>query len=171
MTHFNRVCAVFVVLGSGVLTAGCERLAQRGVSAVAVVHADLPLLAAAEMTQLIRAHARPGVDLVIAPDRRRDGTNVMIVNTRRRPDFRYGRASCQAHQHAARAMGLTCQIVQLPGAALDIDKPNDLIDLWRQSVGATQGVHTHAFLSRPHISRRLAALADPRASRGTRGAL
>jgi photosynthetic reaction center cytochrome c subunit len=25
MTHFNRVCAVFVVLGSGVLTAGCER--------------------------------------------------------------------------------------------------------------------------------------------------
>lgn len=144
---------------NAVLDAACEWLAARGADVIAIVHGDLPLLTAAELDQLLAAQSAGGADVVIAPDRRDDGTNVMIFSPRRRPAFHYGVGSCRAHQRAAADAGLGCRLLRLPGAGLDVDAPADLLDL-RRRLGAGGGSHTGAFLSRPDIEKRLAALAD-----------
>lgn len=144
---------------NGVVSAACDFLAGRGAGVIAVVHGDLPLLSATEVDQLLAARERPGVDVVIAPDRRRDGTNVLVTAVASRPAFHYGRGSFLAHQREAIAMGLTCNIVELPGAALDVDQPADLIDLWQECRHAGRSGYTCAFLARPDIARRLSALA------------
>lgn len=143
-----------------VIAAGGQLLAHRGADVVAVVHGDLPLLSAAELDQLLESRARPGVDVVIAPDRRRDGTNVLVTAAANRPEFRYGPGSFLAHQREAAAAGLACQVVELPGAALDVDQPADLIDLWQHFQRSGASGYTGAFLARPDIARRLSALAE-----------
>lgn len=145
---------------NNVITAACELLAGRGAGVIAIVHGDLPLLSAAEIDQLLAARARSDVDVVIAPDRRRDGTNVLVMAAAKRPVFHYGRGSCLAHQRESQAAGLSCSIVELPGAALDVDQPADLLDLWQQCQRGGVTGYTGAFLSRPDIARRLSALAE-----------
>lgn len=145
---------------NNVITAACDRLAEGGAGAIAVVHGDLPLLSAVELDQLLSARGRPGADVVIAPDRHRDGTNVLVTAAAARPVFHYGPGSCLAHQRASLDAGLSCSIVELPGAALDVDQPADLIDLWQQyRCGAVAG-YTGEFLARHDIARRLSALAE-----------
>ena len=143
-----------------VLEAACDRLADRGAAVVAIVHGDLPLLSTPDIESLLAAMDRPGVDLVIAPDRRADGTNLMAVRPAARPRLQYGSGSCRAHEAAARVAGLTAERLQLPGAALDVDEPGDLLDLWHQVQRGRGGEHTRAFLARPEIAKRLALLAD-----------
>lgn len=143
-----------------VITAACDLLARRGVDSIAVVHGDLPLLTAAELGQLLAERTRSGADVVIAPDRRRDGTNVLVTAAGARPRFRYGPGSCEAHRDEAQAAGLTCCQVELPGAGLDVDQPADLIDLWQQCQRAGSRGYTCSFLARPEITRRLSALAE-----------
>lgn len=143
-----------------VIAAACDLLAERGADVIAVVHGDLPLLTAAELDQLLADRARPGVDVVIAPDRRRDGTNVLVTAAATRPAFRYGPGSCLAHRREAQARGLACNIIDLPGAALDVDQPADLIDLWRQYQRFGASGYTGVFLARPDIAGRLAVLAE-----------
>ncbi|HET9691569.1 MAG TPA: hypothetical protein VFP61_10480, partial [Acidimicrobiales bacterium] len=55
---------------------GVDRLAQAGVATVVVAASDLPLA-----TELASLADRPGITLV--PDRRGDGTNVIVVPTGR----------------------------------------------------------------------------------------
>jgi 2-phospho-L-lactate guanylyltransferase len=145
---------------NGVLAAAFDLLAARGADIVAIIHSDLPLLTAADVEALLARMARPGIDVVIAPDRRRDGTNLMLSRTDRRPEFHYGSGSCPAHQAAAQEAGLHCELHPLPGIALDVDQPADLIDLWQQVSQGRGGRHTRAFLAQPDIARRLALLAD-----------
>jgi 2-phospho-L-lactate guanylyltransferase len=145
---------------NAILTAACELLSNRGTDVIAIVHSDLPLLTTAEIESLLAAISQPGVDVVIAPDRRNDGTNLMVTGAEHRPVFRYGVGSCGAHQAAAREAGLNCELLPLPGAALDVDQPVDLIDLWDQAERGRGGAYTRAFLSRPDIAKRLAVLAE-----------
>jgi 2-phospho-L-lactate guanylyltransferase len=81
---------------------------------VIVIHADLPLLSAADIDAVIAVEA----DIVIA--RSYDGgTNGLLMHAPVRPAF--GASSAYLHAQHARGAGLTASVLDLPGFAMDVD--------------------------------------------------
>jgi len=99
----------------------------RGVGYTLVIPADIPLVQAWELEKIVTSAPERGSVLVPAGDGR--GTNAAF----RRPaglfSLRFGNDSFKPHLAAARATGLQCTILSLPGIALDIDNPADLRQL------------------------------------------
>jgi 2-phospho-L-lactate guanylyltransferase len=95
-----------------------------------VLPGDIPLLRAAEVEAVLAEMPAQGSVLVPAADGR--GTNAVL----RRPcalfPLRFGNDSFLPHHASARATGKTCVVLDnenLPGIALDIDRPADLAQL------------------------------------------
>ncbi len=95
-----------------------------GAQAVLALPADLPLLTAADIQRLVLAGAA-GNGVVIAPSRDR-GTNALLLRPPQAIDFAFGPGSSARHQALAQAAGLTCQLVESPTLAFDVDWPEDL---------------------------------------------
>ncbi len=93
-----------------------------------VVHGDLPLLQAAEIEQLLQAHARLDGQrkLTIAPDRHKQGSNCVLCSPVDVMRFNYGPGSLAKHLALAAQHGIQSQVVELPGAGMDIDIPDDV---------------------------------------------
>ncbi|MCS7011573.1 MAG: NTP transferase domain-containing protein, partial [Anaerolineales bacterium] len=93
--------------------------------AVLILPADLPLVTPEDIRQVLQRGQKPPV-VVIAPDRREDGTNALFVNPAGLLEYAYGPAS--SHLHAARAIeaGARVELVHSPSLALDLDLPEDL---------------------------------------------
>lgn len=112
---------------NGVVTAAVQSLAARGIDDVLVVHGDLPMFSGAELSTLLQMHANAGDRAVtIAADRHRLGSNCVAVSPARCLSFQFGENSLGKHITGAREAGLKSTVLILPGAALDIDTPDDL---------------------------------------------
>ena len=87
---------------------------------------DLPRVTAEEVREL--AVAAPARGVVIG--RARDGgTNALLVSPADALTPRFGEhGSAAVHRYAALAAGLEVVILDLPGVALDIDTPQDIVD-------------------------------------------
>ena len=99
--------------------------AKRGADFTLVLPGDIPLVTAEEIARVLAAAPAEGSVLVTAADGR--GTNAVL----RRPGalfpLRFGNDSFIPHHAAAMATGKTCVVLeQLPGIALDVDRPADL---------------------------------------------
>jgi len=103
--------------------AAVQIAAAEGFGRVIIAHADLPF--AEDITVV------DGLGLALAPDRRRDGSNVMSVPTDVGFRFAYGPGSFAAHLAEAKRLGLEIDIIEAPDLAWDIDDPGDLPDDWR----------------------------------------
>jgi 2-phospho-L-lactate guanylyltransferase len=116
-------------------------LGQRSVDRLLVLHADLPLVSAADIETVARSSA--DVALVSSGD---GGTNALACPTRAF-GFCYGVGSAQAHKEAAWDADLEAELLDLPGLALDIDTPADLERLQHLiESGQAAGEHTLAAL-------------------------
>ena len=98
-----------------------DRLAAAGIERAVVAHADLALARS----------LRPavGAGLVIVPDRRRDGSNVLCVPTDCGFRFAYGPGSFRRHVAEAERLGLAVTVVDDDALASDMDYPEDLLAL------------------------------------------
>lgn len=90
-----------------------------------VLHADLPLLAAADIDAALDLQCA-GAGLVIGCDRQGIGTNLLAFDQGCVPDFRFGADSCARHRASAREAGFPVDVLHSPGIALDIDEAGDL---------------------------------------------
>ena len=108
-----------------------EQAAAAGATAVLVLPADLPLLTRAEVDRLCAQAKRPPV-VVLAPDRRHDGTNALLLSPPGLIEYSFGTGSYNRHRERARQAGARLDVCDLPGLALDIDLVEDL-DLLRAS--------------------------------------
>lgn len=97
------------------------RLAADRSGPVLILHADLPLVAAADIEALLDAAERHG--LAIAPDRRDSGTNALALADARSFTCCFGADSFRLHEAGA---GPRRAIVRRPGLSLDCDTPDDL---------------------------------------------
>lgn len=104
-----------------------ERCVSDGVESTLVIPGDIPMIAAAEIDEILRAAPEVGSVLVAAADGR--GTNAIL----RRPadlfPLRFGNDSFLPHLAAAKTTGKACVTLNLPGIALDVDNPADLREL------------------------------------------
>jgi 2-phospho-L-lactate guanylyltransferase len=73
---------------------------------------------------LARAQHPPVV--VVAPDRRRQGTNALLVCPVGLIDYQFGPGSFQRHCNRALKAGARLEVCELPSLALDVDMPEDL---------------------------------------------
>jgi 2-phospho-L-lactate guanylyltransferase len=100
---------------------------SRGIESTLVIPADLPLIQASELEQILEQAPDAGSVLVPAADGR--GTNAAF----RRPadlfPLRFGNDSFKPHLAAAQATGKPCMVLKLPSVALDVDNPADLHDV------------------------------------------
>ncbi len=123
------------------LDAVARKVAGQGADRILVIHADLPLVSAADIETVALATA--DVALVSSGD---GGTNVLVCPTGAF-GFCYGVGSAQAHKEAAWDADLEPELLDLPSLALDIDTPADLERLQQAiEAGRSAGEHTLAAL-------------------------
>lgn len=154
---------------NAVIDAASARLAGRGVDSVMVVHSDLPLLAPADVESLLASFRRPGIDVLLSPDRHHGGTNIMAFDASSRPAFHYGPGSCRAHQADILASGRRLALVPRDNVALDVDEPADLVALCQRLQGDPRPGQTARLLADPALRRRIALVAgaETEARQGT----
>jgi 2-phospho-L-lactate guanylyltransferase len=106
------------------LTQAAAAVQQRGATGVLSVSCDLPFLIPDELRALLEV-AHQGDGLAIASDRPGTGTNALVMSPVGAIPYLYGIGSFAAHQAAARAAGLTLNVVRRAGLSFDIDTPDD----------------------------------------------
>lgn len=104
---------------SGAVGAGVAELAESGYKTVLVAHADL-----ARPDGLTTVAMDDAV--VLVPDLRHDGTNVISVPAGAGFRFAYGGGSFEHHRSEARRLRLPCLVVHDRRLAADVDVPDDL---------------------------------------------
>jgi 2-phospho-L-lactate guanylyltransferase len=99
----------------------------RGAHSTLVVPADIPLIEAAELQKIVDNAPRDGA--VLVPDAAGRGTNAAWRAPGDLFPLRFGNDSFLPHLAAAKATGLPCVVLELPGIARDVDRPEDLREL------------------------------------------
>ena len=100
------------------VSAAVDALRDRGFDRAVIAHADLALVE--DLGPVV------GPGFRIAPDRARDGSNVICLPTRSGFRFAYGPGSFERHVREAERLGLAITVVDDPTLAVDIDEPEDL---------------------------------------------
>ena len=104
------------------LNAELDALAATVPNKILIIHGDLPLVTAQDITALVDAAEAKGC--AIAPDRHGQGTNALALCTRREGfSFAFGGDSFARHQNS---LGDALATVQRTGLSCDIDTPDDL---------------------------------------------
>lgn len=107
------------------LSRAVEIAKSYGTCGILVVPADLPRLDAEDIKKILIHKEKPPV-VVIAPDRKREGTNALLICPPDLIEFKYGIGSFEKHSQAARDAGVRLEICDLPSLELDLDEPEDL---------------------------------------------
>jgi len=103
---------------NGAIDQGIDTIAGKGADHVIISHGDLPL------ANDLRRVARAG-QIVLVPDRRRDGTNVLARPCRVTLPASYGGGSFRSHLDAALASGSPVTIRIDQHLSIDIDTIDD----------------------------------------------
>jgi 2-phospho-L-lactate guanylyltransferase len=100
---------------------------ERGVESTLVIPADIPLIQAWELDEILKHAPAEGSVLVPAADGR--GTNAAFRRPANLFPLRFGNDSFKPHHAAAQATDKPCIVLNLPGIAVDVDNPFDLQQL------------------------------------------
>ena len=100
---------------------------ERGADSTLVIPADIPLIQAWELEEILKHAPAEGSVLVPAADGR--GTNAAFRRPANLFPLRFGNDSFKPHHAAAQATGKPCIVLTLPGIAVDVDNPSDLQQL------------------------------------------
>ncbi|CAH0992602.1 Phosphoenolpyruvate guanylyltransferase [Sinobacterium norvegicum] len=111
------------------VTQGVAALKASGRGQVLILHGDLPLAGADEISQLISSHYQQNKQISLVADNAGQGTNALLVNTDCAVEFSYGEGSLQRHEEQFKDQGIDYQTLGLPGLGFDIDTPNDVNQL------------------------------------------
>jgi 2-phospho-L-lactate guanylyltransferase len=107
-----------------------KQYATRG---VLIIPSDLPMISKEDVTAMLDLVKEPPV-VVVAPDRKGEGTNALLVCPVGLIEYDYGPHSFKRHCSRAREVGARLEICELPSLALDMDVPEDL-DLVSNELG------------------------------------
>jgi len=112
---------------TGAIEMATRNCVARGCEFTLVLPADIPLLGMADLDAIAGHRPARGSLLVPAADGR--GTNAALRSPADLFPLRFGNDSFLPHMAAARGTDLPCVVIDLPGIALDVDRPEDLPQL------------------------------------------
>lgn len=109
------------------LTYAAGQLMAQGAETLLVVPMDVPSITQREVRDLLEALPKPtGVAVVRSAGR---GTSALAVSPPDVIPFSFGPRSAVAHQQQAVRARVSSRMLRLPSIAIDIDSPQDLVDL------------------------------------------
>jgi 2-phospho-L-lactate/phosphoenolpyruvate guanylyltransferase len=135
-----------------------QTLTQQGRAGMLIVPADVPLITPQDIVHIAQRHqrhARGGRAATLVYASHDGGTNALACSPPDAVPLCYGPDSFRLHVQAARALGLTPDVLHMPRFGRDIDGPADLQSLLAEPAAA--GSHTHAWLHASGVAQRLAA--------------
>ena len=109
---------------TGAIEMATRACLERGCHFTLVLPADIPLLRPEDLDDIFSHAPARGSLLVSARDGR--GTNAIFRSPADLFPLGFGNDSFQPHLASARAMDMPCVVMELPGVALDVDRPEDL---------------------------------------------
>ena len=115
---------------TGAVAAAARLLAAEGRSGMLTLPGDIPLVTPAEIAQLLAAHP-PAPSFTIVPSHDEQGSNAVACSPPGAVPLRFGENSFYPHLQAAEACGIRPTVLHLPGIALDIDNPEDVVSFMR----------------------------------------
>jgi len=130
---------------TGAVTAAARLLAAEGCAGMLTLPGDIPLVTPAEVAGVVAAHP-PAPAFTIVPSHDERGSNAIACSPPNAVPLRFGEDSFYPHLRAAEACGIRPNVVHLPGIALDIDNPEDVV----------------SFMRTPSLTRAWAVLAEER---------
>ena len=101
-----------------------------GARGVMILPADLPLVNSKDIREFI-AHSGNPPEIIIAPDRREEGTNALLVSPAGLIDYCFGNDSFRCHSQRAQKKQARLEVCRIESLSLDLDYPEDL-DLLKQ---------------------------------------
>jgi len=128
---------------------------ERGIDSTLVIPADIPLIQASELEQILQQAPVEGTVLAPAADGR--GTNAAFRRPSNLFPLRFGNDSFKPHLAAARATGKPCIVLQLPSIAVDVDNPEDV----QQLLSHPGETRTQSLLRRWKLDGQLVATERP----------
>lgn len=108
-----------------------KQYATRG---VLIIPSDLPMISKEDIRAMLDKVKDPPV-VVVAPDRKKEGTNALLVCPVGLIEYDYGPNSFERHCLQAGRVGARLEICELPSLALDMDVPEDLELVSEEFVG------------------------------------
>jgi 2-phospho-L-lactate guanylyltransferase len=109
---------------TGAIEMATKLCVERGASDTLVIPADIPLIEANELQKIV--DQAPPAGAVLVPDAAGRGTNAAFRSPADLFLLRFGNDSFLPHLASAKATGLPFVVLELPGIALDLDRPDDL---------------------------------------------
>jgi 2-phospho-L-lactate/phosphoenolpyruvate guanylyltransferase len=107
------------------LTRATEVARIHATRGVLVIPADLPLLTATHISELLALRSKAPC-VLIAPDRHKDGTNALFQDPAGMVEYAFGTGSFHAHCQRAQIAKANLIIHESPVIGLDLDTPEDL---------------------------------------------
>ncbi len=107
------------------LTRAVEIAKSYGTCGILIIPADLPRLDAEDLKRIL-VHKKDPPVVVIAPDRKKEGTNALLVCPPDLIEFSYGPGSFEKHCQAALEADIRLEVCDLASLELDLDEPEDL---------------------------------------------
>jgi 2-phospho-L-lactate/phosphoenolpyruvate guanylyltransferase len=115
---------------TGAVATAARLLAAEGRAGMLTLPGDIPLVTPAELAELLAAHP-PAPSFTIAPSHDERGSNAIACSPPDAVPLRFGEDSFYPHLRAAEAHGIKPNVLHLPGIALDIDNPEDVVSFMR----------------------------------------
>jgi 2-phospho-L-lactate/phosphoenolpyruvate guanylyltransferase len=115
---------------TGAVTAAARLLAAEGHKGMLTLPGDIPLVTSREIASLLAAHP-PAPSFTIVPSHDERGSNAIACSPPDAVPLRFGEDSFYPHLRAAEACGIRPNVLHLPGIALDIDNPEDVVSFMR----------------------------------------
>ncbi|HSC76415.1 MAG TPA: 5-amino-6-(D-ribitylamino)uracil--L-tyrosine 4-hydroxyphenyl transferase CofH [Pseudomonadales bacterium] len=115
-------------LNSGA-SAAITALAKRNIAEVLILHADLPLVNAADIDTLISTHRSRHAAVTLVPDNQDNGTNAMLLSLPSSMRFFYGQQSYKKHLAFCNNNHFAVQTVHNERIGCDIDLWQDFAPL------------------------------------------
>ena len=111
---------------TGAVAAAARLLAAEGRSGMLTLPGDIPLVTPGEIASVIAAHP-PAPSFTIVPSHDELGSNAVACSPPDVVPLRFGENSFYPHLQTAEVSGIRPNVLHLPGIALDIDNPEDVV--------------------------------------------
>jgi len=98
---------------------------ERGFTAALTIPGDVPAVTPEELSDLCTY--RPEIEVLLAPDRERLGTNGLRLVPPHAITLRFGEDSFSLHQAEARRANRSFEVRDVEGLRYDIDRPEDVV--------------------------------------------
>jgi 2-phospho-L-lactate guanylyltransferase len=108
------------------VTTGASYALHNGARSVLILPADLPIVMAEDIQQMVGETAvSPTHAMIICSDREQNGTNALLIPAHVPFRYQYGVQSLQKHVAEAARLQMNMRIVELPGLQFDLDTFRD----------------------------------------------